>query len=376
MSLLTRLKLSRKLAVIFAVLSIIAGVTLGVIYIHINNMDEADEALVRGYQVVIGIERSATAMSNAQSSMRAYLLTGDAQFPDLYKRWKGDFATSTGEATGLIRSPEQQRRMQDIVGAATAWQALAEKVLVPMDVAARQDAQQLVTSGQDKAVMDKFRAAVQQFRDAQNQLQQDRVNAGDVSADTARYSAIGGGALVVFLSVIAGLLLYFDIGVPLVAMTAAMRRLAGGDISIEVPGAGRSDELGDMAAAVGVFRDNAAERRRLERSAQVELDREAHRQANIEKLIETFRGMISQVLQTFRHETDEMKGAAGTLTSAADTANQEADAAKAASANASANVQTVAAAAEQLSASIREIAGQAHKTLQGSGECQRYRRPD
>jgi CHASE3 domain sensor protein len=135
MSLLTRLKLSRKLAVIFAVLSIIAGVTLGVIYIHINNMDEADEALVRGYQVVIGIERSATAMSNAQSSMRAYLLTGDAQFPDLYERWKGDFATSTGEATGLIRSPEQQRRMQDIVGAATAWQALAEKVLVPMDVA-------------------------------------------------------------------------------------------------------------------------------------------------------------------------------------------------------------------------------------------------
>jgi methyl-accepting chemotaxis protein len=169
---------------------------------------------------------------------------------------------------------------------------------------------------------------------------------------------------VVFLSVIAGLLLYFDIGVPLVAMTAAMRRLAGGDISIEVPGAGRSDELGDMAAAVGVFRDNAAERQRLERSAQVELDREAHRQANIEKLIETFRGMISQVLQSFRHETDEMKSAAGTLTSAAGTANQEADAAKTASANASSNVQTVAAAAEQLSASIREIAGQAGKTLQ------------
>jgi methyl-accepting chemotaxis protein len=42
---------------------------------------------------------------------------------------------------------------------------------------------------------------------------------------------------------------------PLVAMTSAMARLAGGDLTITVPAAERSDEIGEMAKAVQVFKD-------------------------------------------------------------------------------------------------------------------------
>jgi methyl-accepting chemotaxis protein len=55
---------------------------------------------------------------------------------------------------------------------------------------------------------------------------------------------------------------------PISAITASMRRLAAGDTDAAIPHADRHDEVGDMAAAVSVFRDNAIERAALERQAE------------------------------------------------------------------------------------------------------------
>lgn len=54
---------------------------------------------------------------------------------------------------------------------------------------------------------------------------------------------------------------------PITRMTGAMQRLAKGDLETEIPYSGRGDEIGAMAHAVGVFRDNASEARRLEAEA-------------------------------------------------------------------------------------------------------------
>jgi HAMP domain-containing protein len=93
------------------------------------------------------------------------------------------------------------------------------------------------------------------------------------AADFAALQALlikiaGGGAL-------GGVLVVFGIwrllgGVvthPLQVMTKAMRRLAEGDATIEVPAQARADEIGQMARAVLVFRDAAAENARLEYEA-------------------------------------------------------------------------------------------------------------
>ena len=93
------------------------------------------------------------------------------------------------------------------------------------------------------------------------------------AADFAALQALlikiaGGGAL-------GGVLVVFGIwrllgGVvtrPLQVMTKAMRRLAEGDATIEVPAQARGDEIGQMARAVLVFRDAAAENARLEYEA-------------------------------------------------------------------------------------------------------------
>ena len=55
---------------------------------------------------------------------------------------------------------------------------------------------------------------------------------------------------------------------PVVRMTGMMSKLARGDVSEEIPDRDRTDEIGQMAAAVAVFRDNAIERTRLENAAE------------------------------------------------------------------------------------------------------------
>jgi methyl-accepting chemotaxis protein len=62
-------------------------------------------------------------------------------------------------------------------------------------------------------------------------------------------------------------LLVAAIAAPVASMTEVMRRLADHDTSVVIPGVGRRDEIGAMADAVQVFKDNAIERVRLEAEA-------------------------------------------------------------------------------------------------------------
>ena len=57
------------------------------------------------------------------------------------------------------------------------------------------------------------------------------------------------------------------VSIPILQMTESMRRLAENDTGVEVIGVGRGDEIGSMAAAVQVFKENAVQRIRLEAEA-------------------------------------------------------------------------------------------------------------
>ena len=66
---------------------------------------------------------------------------------------------------------------------------------------------------------------------------------------------VGGGLLLI--AAVAGLLFSRSVTGPISRLTGAMKALAAGDLSVEVKGAGRHDEIGEMARTVEVFRENA-----------------------------------------------------------------------------------------------------------------------
>ncbi len=143
---------------------------------------------------------------------------------------------------------------------------------------------------------------------------------------------------------------------PLGALEQRMRALAEGALDAPVPGDGRRDEIGRMAAAVHVFRDNALRVRQLEQEQSALQARvEAERQAALSRLMQDFEGRVGAVVQNVGGTAAGLRDAAMALNETAAETTRESAAAAQAGERASLNVQTVASAAEELSASVSEI---------------------
>ncbi len=142
---------------------------------------------------------------------------------------------------------------------------------------------------------------------------------------------------------------------PVRRMTDAMRALAGGDKSITVPAIGRRDEIGAMAGAVQVFKENMIAAERLAAEQAAENEAKLHRAQKVEALTKGFESKVGQRVGTLSAAATEMEATAQSMAATAEETNRQSAAVASASEQTSANVQTVAAATEELSASIQEI---------------------
>ncbi|MBI5164507.1 MAG: HAMP domain-containing protein [Magnetospirillum sp.] len=140
------------------------------------------------------------------------------------------------------------------------------------------------------------------------------------------------------------------------SVTAAMARLAAGDLDADLPRFEGNTELSAMVQALSVFRGNAAERHRLEQAERAELARRSARQDAMEKSTRAFDQRATELARSVAETSTVLSSTATRMSAAAEQTEAQAGVVASASALASGNVQTVAAAAEELSASIGEIA--------------------
>ncbi|WP_029007776.1 methyl-accepting chemotaxis protein [Azospirillum halopraeferens] len=146
---------------------------------------------------------------------------------------------------------------------------------------------------------------------------------------------------------------------PVNRLTGVMQRMAGGDYAVTVPGTAARDEIGAMARAVEVFKDNGLENRRLH--AEQERDRAEAARAMGAALDELARAVERAATEAVGHvttHTRRMDDSADAMARSADTVGANSQSVAAAAAQALNNAQTVAAATEELAASIHEISAQ------------------
>jgi len=169
------------------------------------------------------------------------------------------------------------------------------------------------------------------------------------------------GAVVAALFMILGIRLIFGrvITRPLQSMTAAMRHLAAGDKTVEIPAQTRADEIGQMAGAFRVFKDSIVEADHL-RAEQKETEKRSaeRRKADMRKIADEFEATVGNIVNTVSSTAAQMEGAASTLTGTAESTQELSKTVTAAAEVASVNVQSVAAATEELGSSIVEISRQ------------------
>jgi methyl-accepting chemotaxis protein len=167
------------------------------------------------------------------------------------------------------------------------------------------------------------------------------------------------GIVSVLLGVGLAIVMAQSIASPIKAMTDAMGRLARRDMAAEITGLGRKDEIGAMAAAVQVFKDNmitadqlAAEQERMKTTAA------AAQKAALNKMADAFEANVGQLVGLLAASSTEMEATAKSMSATADQTSQQSGTVAAAAEEAGTGIQTVAAAAEELSASIAEISRQ------------------
>ena len=166
------------------------------------------------------------------------------------------------------------------------------------------------------------------------------------------------GLLSVALVATLGTLLARGISGRVQRLTGVMRRLADGDRAIDIPCAGDSDEIGHMARAVEVFRQNAIETARLTAEQTAAHAAEERRQAAIERLTQDFGMSVSGVMTALAASTETMAKAAGVMSEAAVGAHRQATGTAERATQSSRDLVSIASAVEQMTASVDEIARQ------------------
>ena len=178
------------------------------------------------------------------------------------------------------------------------------------------------------------------------------------------------GALAMIVLVGSWLMSFVTIARPIQALTVAMDKLAGGDFSVVLPGLGRKDEVGGVAAAVEKFKIVSEQKAREEAEAKIRQDQiaAAQRKAEMHKLADGFEAAIGEIVDTVSSAATELEASASTLTSTAAHGQELTSMVSSASEEASTNVQSVASATEELSSSITEISRQVQESARVAGE--------
>lgn len=156
---------------------------------------------------------------------------------------------------------------------------------------------------------------------------------------------------------------------PLSAMAQSMERLANNDLSIDVTGGERRDEVGALARALQTFKDNALRIKALE-AEQIAAARQAEeeRRALMAALADELEASVGSVTEAVAASSTQMRSGAETLSTLATAAERRALDVASGAEQSSAGVQSVAAASEEMATSASEITQQVSMASQVAGD--------
>ncbi|MEA2951929.1 MAG: hypothetical protein QOJ96_1449 [Alphaproteobacteria bacterium] len=165
------------------------------------------------------------------------------------------------------------------------------------------------------------------------------------------------------------LLVSMGISQPVVKIAGVIKHIAESNLDVVVPATNRRDEIGIIAKAVQVFKENMVETEKL-RAGQVEAAKraEAEKKATMLTLADEFQAAVGNIVDIVSQSATELEVTANTLMKTAQVTQQLSSAVAITSDHASGNVQSVATATEEMSTSVHEIARQTEESRRIASE--------
>ncbi|MCZ7856128.1 MULTISPECIES: methyl-accepting chemotaxis protein [Agrobacterium] len=220
----------------------------------------------RTNNIMHAVDGATAAMLEQAVNQRGFLLfRSDSTYSDVFAQ-RDIMLKKLNEARTLAAGePEILKSIDDMEKSATVF----FKELAEPQIAARKTTEAPISDiieigrNQAKGQLDGFRASAAKIKEQLNGLSAAYAAEQQAAALHLKYALLGGGAVAGLLAVALIWALSRSIVTPIVGMTAAMSRLADGDLTTEVPATDRGDEVGKMAKAVLVFKEAGLEKSRL-----------------------------------------------------------------------------------------------------------------
>ncbi|WP_374654533.1 methyl-accepting chemotaxis protein [Dongia sp.] len=375
---LSNWKMRSKLILLVGVMAVIIGTVagVGVVYLRSAATDLGNVTIsalegvtsARLNQNVIGLNRTEyfLALDPSQQGLEARLARL-AEDRKLFEERLAQLRSTAGEIRlKLLDEIEQNYKAYNTHVDGTF--DLARQIGASVQLGGAQ-AQLLDAVAKSRPQADELQKTVRAYSDFVNQ-QGDEVSA-KAAADAAFAQTL---MIVVALAGVVGglafgyLLATVGISKPLTGSIDQLNRLSRNDLAIEIAGAARGDEIGDIARALQVFKDTALAAEAMRAEQAEEQRAKERRQQVVDGLIKTFDDTMSNELTQLTSASTELQATAQSMSSTAEETSRQATAVAAASEQASANVQTVAAAADELSASVAEISRQVEQSTHIAGQ--------
>lgn len=397
---MSNLKVAHKLVLAFAILVaavIAAGGFVGASLLSIQTATAANE---RSHAKVNTLNQTLAALVEQQNAVRGYVASLDPSFLEKQDKQVQAYQSEYAKLRETAESEAQLARLDKLAATVAVFHDEME-----LQIAHAKDPATLEMARQEILTTGRLTATRKVMKEI-DEIESAELAARQASQQRAFQSGLMvlmvGGALAVGIAGLMGWLLANSIAAPVTAMTAAMRRLAGGDNSVEVPAVGRKDEIGGMAAAVLTFKEAAIEKQRLEdvaaeQRAEVERTRElteAERHGNAReqtivvgrvgeglealaagdltfRLHDTFPSAYRKLQADFNAAMDQLSqtmavinGAVSGIQGSSGEISQAAD-------NLARRTEQQAASLEETAAALDEITVTVRKTAEGAGSARR-----
>lgn len=313
------------------------------------------------YKVIARANSILSAGVDMETGMRGYLLAGKEEFLAPYNGGKAMFYELSANLKETVSdNAAQVKLLTEIEENISAWQKDVTEPTIALRRAigtakTMDDMADLIAEARGKVYFDKFRGLMAAFSKEETGLMNQRQESNK-STVSSTYTII---ATCIVVALVIGLFLAILIGNgvanPINRMTDAMKNLADGDKTVEIPGLTRKDEIGDMSGAVQIFKDNMIKAEELQKAQDAEQKMKMKRAESVDKMIDLFRDEATDALDGMKASSVQMEENSQNLAANAEQTAQQAAAVATASDQAAANVETVAGAAEELSSSVNEI---------------------
>jgi methyl-accepting chemotaxis protein len=361
---LTRLGIATRLLAGFTVLIVMIAGLSAFSVLSARDIAEIVTTSRRASDNALKLESIERHIYEARFNMWVYFATDDISRYQRANALVGDLikeVDSLAATTTIV--PARLAQVKELAGLIADYKIRVEKI---SDLKSRKvpfDDPEYVESRVSAA---KISAAIDKIGDS---LSQGYRSTADDKAAEVHDRIDGFGTLSVMvgaIAVVVGLLFAVAIGRgitrPLNGLVEAVRRLAGGDTALTVPGAERLDEFGPLAKALDGWRAGLIAAAAHEAEEQKALAQREARQRAIETATQRFDESIEATLARVKTAVEELHGSADTLSANAEQTQRQSGAVSSATDEATANVGTVASASAQLSSSIHEISRQVRQS--------------